>query len=235
MAPATAIQKLHKAARNHQNALGGGWATPFPRDILKQQQKSTAAQTTKVTKVTKVTKIIKVRPQPSNFFKSAEELLAMAEKSTTIKAQAKPIYLDHNDSTAEPVMTSNKAGARQDSLAPFSPAPKTKKSPKPNNNGASIKGNLKSSSCSPTSARGVYLLLSIIESRDYDNWTTALEEHCSLFHDDFNEYYSSIEFDSHNSRYHIYADCENKVMAMLLKSKLDGDIILGKQLICEFI
>ncbi|CAD0083816.1 unnamed protein product [Aureobasidium vineae] len=224
MAPATAIQKLHKATRNHQNALGGGWATPFPRDILKQQQKSAAA---------KATKVIKVRPQPSNFFKSPEELLAIAEKSTTIKAQAKPIYLGRNNSASEPVMTCNKARARQDSLAPLSPTPEAKRTPNPNpnNNGTSIK----SSSCSPTSARGVHLLLSIIESRDYDKWTAALEQHCSLFHDDINAYYSSIEFGSHNSRYHVYANCENKVMAMLLKSKLDGDIILGKQLICEFI
>lgn len=227
MAPATSLEKIKKAARNSQRALGGGWKGAVP---------TLANQQSKVVK----TKIIKSTAKCSRFFMSNEQLLADIQKEREEKlAQEKLAQRVCKDKDADRVSDlvtitelSNKGKARADSLSPFPAAPTKKPALKRSSSGLSFEC---SSSSATTSVRGVHLLLAVIPQAHYDRWCTAFEDLCNLTGNNINAYYSSIEAATDPTGLKIYADCENKIMGDILKKKLRGDTVLNTKLICEFI
>ncbi|KAH0363305.1 hypothetical protein KCU65_g7487, partial [Aureobasidium melanogenum] len=238
MAPAHPFDKIKKAARNSQRALGGGWKDPFP-DMANQHSKDVPALTDQKSKVVK-TKIIKSTAKCTRFFMSNEELLAdikreREEKLAQEKLAQRACKDKGSDRASDLVTTaesSNKGKARADSLSPLSSAPTKKPALKRSSSGLSFEC---SSSSATTSVRGVHLLLAIIPEAHYDRWCADFEDLCNLTGNNINAYYSSIETATDLAGLKIYADCENKLMGDMLKKKLQGDIVLNKELICQFI
>lgn len=227
MAPATTFDKIKKAARNSQRALGGGWKGPVP---------TPANQQSKVPK----TRVIKSTAKFFRFFMKSDELLAdikreREEKLAQEKLAQRACRDKASDRASDLVITtesSNKGKARADSLSPLPAAPAKKPGLKRSSSGLSFEC---SSSSATTSVRGVHLLLAIIPQTHYDRWCTAFEDLCNLAGNNINAYYSSIEAATDPAGLRIYADCENKLMGDILKKKLRGDTVLNQQPICQFI
>lgn len=233
MAPATPFEKMKKAARNRQRALGGGWSTPFPRNLANQQSKGVP------------TRVIKTSSKSSTFFMKTKDLLAdvekkreekLAEEELAREKLTQPACKDKGSSKATYLVTtaesSNKSKARHDSLSPLSAVPTKKPDFQRSGSGLSFES---SSSSATTSVRGTHLLLAIIPEAHYDRWIVAWEELCNLTGDNIDLYYSSIETATDPAGLKIYADCENKLMGDILKKKLYRDTVLNTKLICEFI
>ncbi|KAG9593832.1 hypothetical protein KCU77_g6346, partial [Aureobasidium melanogenum] len=228
MAPANPFEKMKKAARNRQRALGGGWFTPFPRNLANQQSKVVP------------TRVIKTTSKCSTFFMKNEGLLAHIEKEREEKLAreklTQPARKDEGSSKATDLVvtaaSSNKSKARHDSLSPLPAAPTNKSGFQRSSSGLSFES---SSSSATTSVRGIHLLLAIIPEAHYDRWIVAWEELCNLTGDNIDLYYSSIETATDPDGLKIYADCENKLMGDILKKKLYRDTVVNKKLICEFI
>lgn len=227
MAPATTFDKIKKAARNSQRALGGGWKGPVP---------TPANQQSKVAK----TRVIKSTAKCSRFFMKSDELLAdikreREEKLAQEKLAQRACRDKASDRASDFVTTaesSNKGKARADSLSPLPAAPAKKPGLKRSSSGLSFEC---SSSSATTSVRGTHLLLAIIPEAHYDRWIVAWEKLCNLTGENIDLYYSSIETATDPAGLKIYADCENKLMGDILKRKLYRDTVLDKKLICEFI
>ncbi|KAK5999900.1 hypothetical protein QM012_004988 [Aureobasidium pullulans] len=227
MAPATITQKVRKEARKHQRARGS-WASPFPQSEAEKQKRSASIKVTKITS------------KPYNPFKSNEELLAdFYKKSIATKAEVKltsPSHKARDSGRASHIVTAaesfKKTKARRDSLSPFSADPKPKPRSQRTGSGTSFESR---SSSATTSVRGVHLLLAIIPPVYHDRWLAEWKDLCSLYGDNIEAYYSSIETADGPTGLKIYADCENKLMGNMLKNKLHGDKVLNKKLICEFI
>ncbi|KAG9512891.1 hypothetical protein KCV07_g9175, partial [Aureobasidium melanogenum] len=234
MAPATPFEKMKKAARNRQRALGGGWSTPFPRNLANQQSKVVP------------TRVIKTTSKCSTFFMKSEDLLAhiqkereekLAEEKLARQKLTQPVRKDKGSSKATDLVitaeSSNKSKARHDSLSPLPAAAPTKK-PEFQRSGTGLSFESSSSSAT-TSVRGTHLLLAITPEAHYDRWIIAWEKLCNLTGDNIDLYYSSIETATDPAGLKIYADCENKLMGDILKKKLCRGTVLNKKLICEFI
>ncbi|KAI5199783.1 hypothetical protein E4T39_06052 [Aureobasidium subglaciale] len=103
------------------------------------------------------------------------------------------------------------------------------------NTSSASAGSMKSSSCSSTSVKGVHLLLAIISEDQHTAWLEDWDTMCVLSSDNFPAYYSSIETGFNSAGIQIYADCENKLMADMLRNKLFGEEVLGQELICKII
>ncbi|THY04096.1 hypothetical protein D6D01_10141 [Aureobasidium pullulans] len=94
---------------------------------------------------------------------------------------------------------------------------------------------IKSSSSSPTSINGVHLLLAVIPIDHYALWIEDWENLLALSKDHISAYYSSIQRQFDSAGWQIYADCENKTLADLLKKKVIDEEVSGKKLICRYI
>ncbi|KAG9608665.1 hypothetical protein KCU77_g14396, partial [Aureobasidium melanogenum] len=191
MAPATPFEKIKKAAGNRQRALGGGWSTPFPRNLAHQQSKVASAR------------VIKSISESSTFFMKADDLLAhvekqreekLAEEKLAREKSAQSVRKGKGCSKATDLVTtaesSNKSKARHDSLSPLPAAPAKKSGFQRSSSGLSFES---SSSSATTGVRGAHLLLAIIPQAHYDRWIVAWEELCNLTGDNIDLYYSSIE------------------------------------------
>jgi hypothetical protein len=236
------IKKFQKGCKKAQNASGRGWTTSFPHDRLKQDKSADS-------------KVVKVKSQPTKFYMTADELIAAAEKeaeaksassklvatakSTTIKpATVKPTTVKLattksatvKSATVKSVATKPVRESREDSLSPLSIAPRAIQALVREDSGISLK-----SSSSATSAKGVHLHLATIPPATLGSWTAGWIEYCRRSAEHIDAYYSTIETTASSTGLIVYADCDNKLMANLLKGKLVGDRVLGRELICQVI
>jgi hypothetical protein len=153
----------------------------------------------------------------------------VASKSATIKPTTfksntiKPI-------TVKSLATKSASTSRKDSLSPVPTAPKGRVALLREDSGINL-----NSSSSATSAKGVHLHLATVPPARISSWIADWVEFCRLSQDHIEAYYSTIETTTSDAGLIVYADCDNKLMANLLKSKLTGDKILGKNLICRII
>lgn len=208
-----AIEKLLKDCRKTQKDSGRRWTTAFPRAVLKQQE----------------LKVVKAYVKPTNTFTKAQDLLDAVEKE--IQAKSVP-----STSTSETLATVRKTVAavkptskpRKDSLSPRSEV-KRKLVRKDS-------GIILNSSGAVTSVKGVHLHLATIPLTNIGSWTAGWEELCRFSEDHIDAYFSTIETTTTSTGLIVfYADCENKLMADLLKGKLAGKKVLDKKLICQII
>jgi hypothetical protein len=153
----------------------------------------------------------------------------VATKSTTIKPttfKSNPV----KSTTVKSLATKSASTSRKDSLSPVPTVPKGRAALLREDSGINL-----NSSSSATSAKGVHLHLATMPPAKLNSWIADWMEFCRLSKDYIEAYYSTIETTTTDAGLIIYADCENKLMANLLKSKLAGDMILDKTLICQII
>jgi hypothetical protein len=153
----------------------------------------------------------------------------VATKSATIK----PTTFKSNTvkpTTVKSLPTKSASTSRKDSLSPVPTAPKGRQALLREDSGINL-----NSSSSATSVKGVHLHLATISPARISSWIADWMEFCRLSKDHIEAYYSTIETTTSDAGLIVYADCDNKLMANLLKSKLAGDKILGKKLICQII
>jgi hypothetical protein len=215
-----AIEKLLKDVRKTQAASGRRWATAFPRDVLRQQQKSAESR------------VVKAYAQPTNSFKNAQDLLDAVEMEIQAKSAKSASKSDVSSTVRKPIATVKPASKpRGGSPSPVPAAPKARKGLVRVDSGIIL-----NSSSSVTSVKGVHLHLATIPSDKIGSWTASWEELCRLSDNHIDVYFSTIETTTTSAGLIVfYADCENKLMANLLKGKLAGEKVLGKKLICEII
>jgi len=212
-----AIEKLLKDCRKTQKASGRRWKTAFPRDVLKQQE----------------AKVVKAYVPPTNTFKNAQDLLDTVEKDIQAKSATQPIRkLEDPVAVRKPVAAAKPVSKpRKDSLSPRStPAQARSKLVRKDS------GIILNSSGAVTSVKGVHLHLATTPLSNIGSWTAGWEELCRISEDHIDAYFSTIETATTSTGSIVfYADCENKLMADLLKGKLAGETVLGKKLICKII
>ncbi|CAD0011617.1 hypothetical protein D6C86_03012 [Aureobasidium pullulans] len=132
-------------------------------------------------------------------------------------------------------------------MAGFKPLPRDSHSPltnlapmapmghKKNSSAVKTPQHIKSSSSSLTSINGVHLLLAVIPIDHYALWIEDWENFLTLSKDHISAYYSSIQRQFDSAGWQVYADCENKTLADLLKKKVIDEEVFGKKLICRYI
>lgn len=176
--------------------------------------------------------MVKAYVKPTNTFTKAQDLLDSVEK----EIQAKPVPPASTnkpaDAVRKPIAAVKPASEpRKDSLSPRSTCPETKRKVVRKESGIIL-----NSSAAVTSAKGVHLHLATIPPANMGSWTAGWEKLCRLSEDHIDAYFSTIETISTSTGFIVfYADCENKLMADLLKGKLAGEEVLGKKLICKII
>ena len=106
---------------------------------------------------------------------------------------------------------------------------------KKNSSAVKTPQHIKSSSSSLTSINGVHLLLAVIPIDHYALWIEDWENFLTLSKDHISAYYSSIQRQFDSAGWQVYADCENKTLADLLKKKVIDEEVFGKKLICRYI
>jgi hypothetical protein len=217
-----AVEKLWRDVRKIQKASGrGGWDTPFPRDVVQQQRKSAESRV----------RVIKKSTQPSTCFMKSQDLLDDAEKKHQEKSVLPGSKVATSGTVQKQVAVVKPASKpRRDSVSPRPAAPKPKRALVRVDSGISLK-----SSSSVTSVRGVHLHLATISPGQIGSWTASWMQFCRLSEDHIDAYYSTIETTTVAAGLRVYADCDNKLMANLLKGKLAGEQVLGRNLICEVI
>ena len=219
MAKNKALEKVLKDAKKRQKAFGRAWAEPFPRDILKQQQKSADS------------KVVKIRAQPTKYFMKSEELLDAVRKEAELKPALPGSSIKTSSTAPKPAATVKPASkSRKDSLSPLPSAPKPKRTLVRQDSGISLK-----SSSSVTSVKGVHLHLATVSPEQLGSWTSDWEKLTLSSKDHLDAYFSTIETTTVPAGLRVYADCDNKLMANLLKGKLAGEEVLGRKLICNII
>lgn len=211
-----AIEKLLKDCRKRQAKSGLRWTTAFPRAVLKEQE----------------SKVVKAYVKPTNTFKEAQDLLDTVEKEIQAKSAPPANTSKAPDAVRKPVVAVQPVSKpRKDSLSPRSTSPEVKRKLVKKDSGIIL-----NSSGAVTSVKGVHLHLATIPPANVGSWTAGWEELCRLSEDHIDAYFSTIETTSTSTGLIVfYADCENKLMANLLKGKLAGEKVLGKKLICEII
>lgn len=211
-----AIEKLLKDCRKTQKASGRRWATAFPRAVLKEQE----------------LKVVKAYVKPTETLTKAQDLLDTVEKEIQAKSAPSISTTKAPDAVCKPVVAVRPAvKPRRDSLSPRSTSPEVKWKPVKKDSGIIL-----NSSGAVTSVKGVHLHLATIPPANIGSWTARWEELCRLSEDHIDAYFSTIETATTSTGLIVfYADCENKLMADLLKGKLAGKKILGKDLICQII
>jgi hypothetical protein len=153
----------------------------------------------------------------------------VAIKSATIK----PTTFKSNivkPKTVKLPPTKSASTSRKDSLSPVPTAPKGRAALLREDSGINL-----NSSSSATSVKGVHLHLATTPPARISSWIADWMAFCRLSKDHIEAYYSTIETTTSDAGLIVYADCDNKLMANLLKSKLAGDKILGTKLICRII
>jgi hypothetical protein len=93
------------------------------------------------------------------------------------------------------------------------------------------------SSSSPlsSSSRGVCLLLAVVSAKEISTWEAKFGHLCHVIGGNITDYYSSIQYSGDSARIKVFADCETRVIASVLKRRLRGQEVNNKQLICKII
>jgi hypothetical protein len=255
------LKKFQKGCKKAQAASGRGWTTSFPHDRLKHD-KASESKVVKVksqpTKFYMTADELIAAAEKEADAKSASSKLVASTKSTTIKpatvkpaavkpaavklATTKPATVKLATArlaTTKPAMvksatvklaaTKPARESREDSLSPLPTAPRVEALMR-EDSGISLK-----SSSSATSAKGVHLHLATVPAATLGSWTAGWIEYCRRSAEHIDAYYSTIETTVSSTDLIVYADCDNKLMANLLRGKLAGDKVLGKMLICQII
>ncbi|KAI5240495.1 hypothetical protein E4T42_08367 [Aureobasidium subglaciale] len=168
------------------------------------------------------------------------KVTAQASKVSKVSKVSKAPMTIANRATTHDV-NSAPAHKRESRCDSYSPTLATTSKVRPphsrtiSNTSSASAGSLKSSSCSVTSVKGVHLLLAIIPEDQHAAWLEDWDTLCVLSGDNFPAYYSSIETGFDSAGIQLYADCENKLMADMLRNKLFGEEVLGHELICKII
>ncbi|KAG2165719.1 hypothetical protein VTO58DRAFT_102111 [Aureobasidium pullulans] len=161
---------------------------------------------------------------------------------TAIKVTTEPTT---NPAVLEPQHQNTKRAAEP--MAGFKPLPRDSHSPltnlapmapmghKKNSSAVKTPQHIKSSSSSLTSINGVHLLLAVIPIDHYALWIEDWENFLTLSKDHISAYYSSIQRQFDSAGWQVYADCENKTLADLLKKKVIDEEVFSKKLICRYI